>query len=453
MIQEKFTYNFSNIVILGGGISGMGAALLAADRGYKVFLSNRDELSDAFAKALQTHNIPYETGAHTLEKILAASLIVKSPGIPDTAEIIQKATKAGIPVISEIEFAAEHSNETIVAVTGSNGKTTVTSLLGHLFTQAGMDHTMGGNIGKSFAQQVTESPAEVRLLEVSSFQLDGINNFKPKVAVLLNVTPDHLDRYDYKFENYLASKMRIAMNQDQDDYLVYNADDEAIGQALKTTPIRSTLVPFSMTKELEYGASLINNTIKIAIDQTPFTMPLEQLSLKGQHNTANAMAAATTAKLLKIRKETIRQSMQSFQGVEHRLEQVLKINKVQYINDSKATNVNATFYALDSMEQPTVWIVGGVDKGNDYSQLYHLVNKHVKAIVCLGVDNSKIVEAFGSCVEQMVETNSMEDAVRVAYKLANAGDTVLLSPACASFDLFDNYEDRGRQFKKAVRGL
>ena len=453
MTHEKFTYNFSKVVILGGGISGMGAALLAADRGYDVFLSNRDDLSDAFAKALQTHNIPYETGTHSMDKILNASLIVKSPGIPDTVSLIQEAIKKGIPIISEIEFAAAHSNESIVAVTGSNGKTTVTSMLGHLFQEARMDHTMGGNIGKSFAQQVAENPAEYRLLEVSSFQLDGIKNFKPKVAVLLNVTPDHLDRYDYKFENYLDSKMRIAMNQDQDDFLVYNADDEAITGALKNKKIKSTLVPFSMTQELEYGASLINNSIKIAVDQTPFTMPLEQLSLKGQHNTANAMAAATTAKLLKIRKETIRQSMQSFQGVEHRLEQVLKINKVQYINDSKATNVNATFFALDSMEQPTVWIVGGVDKGNDYSQLFHLVNKHVKAIVCLGVDNTKLVDAFSSCVDQMVETNSMEDAVRVAYKLADAGDSVLLSPACASFDLFENYEDRGRQFKKAVRGL
>ncbi|BAO54327.1 UDP-N-acetylmuramoyl-L-alanine--D-glutamate ligase [Nonlabens marinus] len=453
MSQEKFTYNFSNVVVLGGGISGVGAALLASDRGYEVFLSNRDELDSAFAKALQTQNIPYETGTHSIDRILKASLIVKSPGIPDTAPLIVQVTEAGIPVISEIEFAASHTAETIVAVTGSNGKTTTTSLLGHVFQVAELDYTMGGNIGKSFAQQLVEGPAEHRLLEVSSFQLDGILNFKPHIAVLLNVTPDHLDRYDYKFENYIDSKMRIAMNQDENDFLVYNADDEAITSAIEKNKPKSTLVPFSMTRELEYGASLSNNTIKVAIDQTPFTMPIEQLSLKGQHNTANAMAAATTAKLLKIRKETIRQSMQSFQGVEHRLEQVLKINKVQYINDSKATNVNATFYALDSMEHPTVWIVGGVDKGNDYSQLFGLVNKHVKAIVCLGTDNSKIVNAFSGCVDQMVETNSMEDAVRVAYKLADAGDNVLLSPACASFDLFKNYEDRGRQFKDAVRGL
>ncbi len=448
-----FTYDYSQTVILGGGISGMGAAMLAAHKGYPVFLSNRDELSDAFAKALQRYNIPFESGMHSMDRIMAASLIVKSPGIPDTAPVILAAVKQNIPVISEIEFAAAHSEETIVAITGSNGKTTVTSLIGHLFHEAGLDYTMGGNIGKSFAQQVVEGPAQHRLLEVSSFQLDGIKNFKPAIAVLLNVTPDHLDRYDYKFENYLASKMRIAMNQGPEDYLIYNADDPSIVGALEKNPVQSTLVPFSMTQDLEYGASLINNTIKITIDQTTFTMPIEKLSLKGQHNTANAMAAATTAKLLKIRKETIRQSLQSFQGVEHRLEQVLKINKVQYINDSKATNVNATFYALDSMEQPTIWIVGGVDKGNDYTQLYRLVNKHVKAIVCLGVDNAKIIDAFSGCVDQMIETNSMEDAVRVAYKLADAGDTVLLSPACASFDLFDNYEDRGRQFKQAVRGL
>ncbi len=453
MQRQEFTYDYSKVVILGGGISGMGAAMLASSRGYDTFLSNRDVLSDAFAEALHQYNILFESGAHTVDKILDASLIVKSPGIPDSTPIVIAALEQHIPVISEIEFAAAHSQERIVAVTGSNGKTTVTSLLGHLFNQASLDYTMGGNIGKSFAQQVAEGPAATRLLEVSSFQLDGIKNFKPAIAVLLNVTPDHLDRYEYDFEKYLASKMRIAMNQGPEDYLVYNADDPAIVRALENSTIKSTKVPFSMTRDLEYGASLINNSIKIAIDQTIFTMPLEKLSLKGQHNTANAMAAATTAKLLKIRKETIRQSMQSFQGVEHRLEQVLKINKVQYINDSKATNVNATFYALDSMEQPTIWIVGGVDKGNDYAQLYRLVNKHVKAIICLGVDNSKIVEAFSGCVDQMVETNSMEDAVRVAYKLADAGDTVLLSPACASFDLFDNYEDRGRKFKKAVRGL
>jgi UDP-N-acetylmuramoylalanine--D-glutamate ligase len=453
MAVQQNIYDTTRVVILGGGISGVGAALLAHQMNYDVFLSSRDKLNSAFAKALHTKNITHETGAHTLDKILNATLIVKSPGIPENVDIIKAVIGAGIPIISEIEFASVHTNETIIAITGSNGKTTVTSQIGHLLEAAGLDYTMGGNIGKSFAHQVVEGTATHRLLEVSSFQLDGIKTFKPHIAVLLNITPDHLDRYDNSFEAYRDSKMRIALNQDAQDFLIYNQDDLAIKQGLSKHNIKSQLIPFSLDEQLKYGTSIFKNQLKVAIDKTTFLMPTEQLSLKGQHNTANAMAAATTAKLLKIRKETIRQSLQSFQGVEHRLEQVLKINKVQYINDSKATNVNATFYALDSMEQPTIWIVGGVDKGNDYSQLYGLVNKHVKAIVCLGTDNTPVVEAFSNCVQQMVETTSMEDAVRVAYKLADAGDNVLLSPACASFDLFENYEDRGRQFKNAVRGL
>jgi UDP-N-acetylmuramoylalanine--D-glutamate ligase len=441
------------LVVLGGGISGMGAALLGAQKGYDVFLSDGGDLGAAFAKALQEQSIPYESGSHSMEKILNAELVVKSPGIPDNAVIIQEIKSKGIEVISEIEFAARFTDEIIIAVTGANGKTTVTSLLDHILNTANLDHTTGGNIGKSFAQQVYEGKSTHRLLEISSFQLDGISTFKPHIAILLNITPDHLDRYDYKFENYVASKMRITMNQDEDDFLIYNADDKAITEAIKNSNIKAQLIPFTMEKELETGAYLRDQQIHIYTHNSHFTMPTEQLSIKGKHNTANAMAASTASKLLKIRKETIRQSLTSFEGVEHRLENVLKINKVQYINDSKATNINATYYALDSMEQPTVWIVGGVDKGNDYSELYSLVNRNVKAIVCLGTDNSKIVNAFGNCVEQMVETSSMEDAVRVAYKLAEAGDNVLLSPACASFDLFKNYEDRGRQFKNAVRGL
>jgi UDP-N-acetylmuramoylalanine--D-glutamate ligase len=441
------------LVVLGGGISGMGAAVLGAQKGYDVFLSDAGVLGPAFAKALQEQAISYESGGHTMEKILNASLVVKSPGIPDNAPLIVAIKAKGIEVISEIEFAARFTDESIIAITGSNGKTTVTSLMDHILNVAQLDHTTGGNIGKSFAQQVSEGKSANRLLEVSSFQLDGINRFKPHIAIILNITPDHLDRYDYKFENYVASKMRIAMNQDENDYLIYNADDKAITDSIKQLDIKAQLIPFSMERKLEIGAYLHNHQIHINTHNSLFIMPIEQLSIKGKHNTANAMAASTASKLLQIRKETIRQSLTSFEGVEHRLENVLKINKVQYINDSKATNINATYYALDSMEQPTVWIVGGVDKGNDYSDLYSLVNRKVKAIVCLGEDNSKIVEAFGNCVEQMVETSNMEDAVRVAYKLAQAGDTVLLSPACASFDLFKNYEDRGRQFKNAVRGL
>jgi UDP-N-acetylmuramoylalanine--D-glutamate ligase len=450
--QQQHTNN-KQLVVLGGGISGTGAALLGAQKGYDVFLSDGGTLSSAFAKALQEQSIPYESGRHSDEKILIANLIVKSPGIPDNAPMILEAKAKGIEVVSEIEFAARFTDEKIIAVTGSNGKTTVTSLIDHLLTVAGIEHTTGGNIGKSFAQQVYEGKSAYRLLEVSSFQLDGISSFKPHIAILLNITPDHLDRYEYQFDKYVASKMRITMNQNENDFLIYNTDDPAITKAIKNANIKAQLIPFSMEKELERGAYLHNNKININTHNSIFTMPTEQISIKGKHNTANAMAASTTAKLLQIRKETIRQSLTSFEGVEHRLENVFKINKVQYINDSKATNVNATYYALDSMEQPTVWIVGGVDKGNNYKDLYSLVNRKVKAIVCLGTDNSKIVEAFGNCVEQMVETSNMEDAVRVAYKLATAGDNVLLSPACASFDLFQNYEDRGRQFKNAVRGL
>lgn len=445
--------NSNRAVILGGGISGLGAALLAQKHGYDVFLSDSGVMKHAFAKALQDNNIAHEAGNHDMTKILDATVVIKSPGIPDNAPLIKQVVAAGIEVISEIEFASRFSQSKLIAITGSNGKTTVTSLIGHLVKQAQLDATVGGNIGESFAGQEATAPAAYRVLEVSSFQLDGITSFKPYIAILLNITPDHLDRYDYKFENYVASKMRIAMNQDASDYLIYNVDDPVIVAAIKARDIKATLIPFSIKQVLEKGAYVQDNKIHINTDLNPFIMPIQELSIKGQHNTANAMAAATTAKLLSIRKETIRQSLESFDGVEHRLENVLKINKVQYINDSKATNVNATFYALDSMEHPTVWIVGGVDKGNDYSELFSLVNSKVKAIVCLGIDNSKIVEAFGNCVEHMVETSSMEDAVRVAYKLASAGDTVLLSPACASFDLFENYEDRGRQFKQAVRNL
>ncbi|MDP5101164.1 MAG: UDP-N-acetylmuramoyl-L-alanine--D-glutamate ligase [Nonlabens sp.] len=445
--------NVNRAVILGGGISGLGAALLAQKHGYDVFLSDKGVMKDAFAKALQDNNIPYEAGNHDKTKILDATVVIKSPGIPDNAPLILEIVAAGIEVISEIEFAARFSESKIIAITGSNGKTTVTSLMGHIVEQAGLDATVGGNIGASFAGQEAAAPAAYRVLEISSFQLDGITSFKPHIAILLNITPDHLDRYDYNFENYVASKMRITMNQDASDYFIYNLDDPVIVKALEKFPTKAQLVPFSMKETLEHGAYLQDNNIHIQTDLNPFIMPIQELSIKGQHNTANAMAASTASKLLGIRKETIRQSMASFQGVEHRLEQVLKINKVQYINDSKATNVNATFFALDSMEHPTVWIVGGVDKGNDYSELFDLVNRKVKAIVCLGVDNAKLVEAFGNCVDNMVETGSMEDAVRVAYKLADAGDNVLLSPACASFDLFENYEDRGRQFKQAVRNL
>jgi UDP-N-acetylmuramoylalanine--D-glutamate ligase len=358
----------------------------------------------------------------------------------------------GIPVVSEIEFASKYTNATLVGITGSNGKTTTASLTHHLLKDE-LSVGLAGNIGDSFAKQLLEKDYENYVLEISSFQLDDVIDFKPKIAVITNITPDHLDRYDYKFENYVKSKFRIAMNQTSDDYLIYDADDDVIVQHLKTNPVQSTLLPFSLVKKIENGAYFENNAIIITIDNNKLIMPTTNLTLEGKHNVKNAMAATTVAHLLRIRKQTIRESLENFQGVEHRLEQVLKINKVQYINDSKATNVNATYFALESMDAPTVWIVGGVDKGNDYRELFPFINEKVKAIICLGVDNKKLMETFGSMVDVIIETQFMSEAVKIAYKVANAGDNVLLSPACASFDLFENYEDRGRQFKDAVRNL
>jgi UDP-N-acetylmuramoylalanine--D-glutamate ligase len=378
---------------------------------------------------------------------------MKSPGIPDKAPIVKKLVKANIPILSEIEFTNQFTDAVTIGITGSNGKTTTTMLTYHLLKQGGLNVGLAGNIGKSFAWQVAEGKYDTYVLELSSFQLDGIETYKPHIAIITNISPDHLDRYDYKYENYIAAKFRITMNQTEEDYLIYDADDEAIKNWLENNTTKAKLVPFSLTKPLDFGAFLEENNININTTKEHFVMPTNQLSLEGKHNVKNAMAAATVAQLLKIRKETIRESLSDFQGVEHRLEKVLKIQNVQYINDSKATNVNATFFALDSMTTPTVWIVGGVDKGNDYTELMPLVNEKVKAIVCLGVDNKKIIDAFAGVVDTLVEASSMVEAVRQAYKIAEKGDTVLLSPACASFDLFENYEDRGRQFKQAVQNL
>lgn len=448
-IREKV----ERVTVLGAGESGVGAALLAKAQGYQVFVSDGGTIKPAFAKAIQQNNIPYEEGSHDYQKIEDADIIIKSPGIPDHIEMIQRLLQEGKYILSEMEFAYLHDQSVITAVTGSNGKTTVLKMLEHLAQQADLDHTAGGNVGVSYAGQVANGSKQYRMLEVSSFQLDQCYTFAPHIAILTNITPDHLDRYQNSLRLYAQSKIKIATAQTVDDYFIYNADNELIQEMIDNHEIASRMVPFSLSRKLDYGAFIDNDHINIQLDNTHLTIPMKDLSVKGQHNTANAMAASTAAQLLRIRKETIRQSMFSFKGIEHRLEPVLRINKVQYINDSKATNINATYYALDSMEKPTVWIVGGVDKGNDYTQLYGLVNEHVKAIVCLGVDNVKLIEAFSGCVDQMVETSSMEDAVRVAYKLANAGDNVLLSPACASFDLFENYEHRGRQFKEAVRRL
>lgn len=440
------------LVILGGGESGVGTALLGKAKGFDVFVSDKGQIKQKYQNVLENNAIEWEDEKHTESKILNADLVMKSPGIPPKVDLIQRLIAANIPVISEIEFASQYTSATIVGITGSNGKTTTASLTHHILKQE-LSVGLGGNIGVSFAKQVLDYNYDNFVLEISSFQLDDCKDFRPHIAVITNITPDHLDRYDYKFENYIASKFRIAMNQTVDDYLIYDADDPVITNWLELHPVQSTLVPFTLVNTYEYGTYLEDDNIKITIDNNQIIMPTKDLALEGKHNIKNAMAASTVAHLLKIRKQTIRESLENFQGVEHRLEHVLKINKVQYINDSKATNVNATYYALESMEAPTVWIVGGQDKGNDYTELFPFVNEKVKAIICLGVDNQKLLENFSSMVDIIVETQFMSEAVKIAYKIAESGDNVLLSPACASFDLFENYEDRGRQFKDAVRNL
>ena len=441
------------LVVLGGGESGVGTAILGKEKGYDVFVSDFGKIKDNYKEVLTSNGITWEEERHTEELILNADVVMKSPGIPEKAPIVKKLIEKGIPVISEIEFAAPFTKAITIGITGSNGKTTTTMLVYHLLKSAGLNVGLGGNIGKSFAQQVAEDKFDSYVLELSSFQLDGIVNYKPHIAIITNISPDHLDRYDYKYENYIDSKFRITMNQTEEDYLIYDADDEAITEWFKKNKTKAKLIPFSLTKTFNEGAFIQNNNMEVIINQDEFKMETESIALEGKHNMKNAMAATSVAKLMQIRKATIRESLSNFQGVEHRLEKVLKIQNVQYINDSKETNVNATFFALDSMNTPTVWIVGGVDKGNDYNELMSLVREKVKAIVCLGVDNKKIIDAFGNVVDVMVEVSNMNDAVRMAQRLTEKGDTVLLSPACASFDLFENYEDRGNQFKQAVHNL
>ncbi|RBN50425.1 UDP-N-acetylmuramoyl-L-alanine--D-glutamate ligase [Flavobacterium psychrolimnae] len=441
------------LVILGGGESGVGTAILGKQKGYEVFVSDFGKIKGNYKEILIINGIAWEEEKHTEDLILNADVVMKSPGIPDKSPIVKKLLEKGIHVISEIEFAAPFTDATIIGITGSNGKTTTTMLTHHLLKSAGLNVGLGGNIGKSFAWQIADNKYDSYVLELSSFQLDGIVGFKPHIAIITNISPDHLDRYDYKYENYIDAKFRITMNQTEEDYLIYDADDEAINEWFKTHTTKAKLIPFSLTKIFSEGAYIKNNKMEIKINQEEFTMDTEHIALEGKHNMKNAMAATSVAKLMQIRKATIRESLSNFQGVEHRLEKVLKIQNVQYINDSKATNVNATFFALDSMNTPTVWIVGGVDKGNDYNELMSLVREKVKAIICLGLDNKKIIDVFGNVVDMMIEVSNMDDAVRMAQRLSEKGDTVLLSPACASFDLFENYEDRGNQFKQAVKNL
>ena len=441
------------LVILGGGESGVGTAILGKKKGYEVFVSDFGKIKQNYKEVLIINGIKWEDETHTEDLILNADVVMKSPGIPDKSPIVKKLHEKKIPVISEIEFAAPFTEAITIGITGSNGKTTTTMLTYHLLKAGGLNVGLGGNIGKSFAWQVAEDKFDVYVLELSSFQLDGIIDYKPHIAIITNLSPDHLDRYDYKYENYINSKFRITMNQDENDYLIYDADDEAIANWFKNNKTKAQHIPFSLEKTLEKGAYLNKNTMEININEEEFIMETESIALEGKHNLKNAMAATSVAKLMQIRKSAIRESLSNFQGVEHRLEKVLKIQNVQYINDSKATNVNATFYALDSMNMPTVWIVGGVDKGNDYTELMSLVREKVKAIICLGVDNRKIIDAYGDVVDVMIEVINLNDAVKMAQRLSEKGDTVLLSPACASFDLFESYEDRGKQFKNAVQNL
>ena len=441
------------LVILGGGESGVGTAILGKKKGYDVFVSDFGKIKGSYKEVLIINGIAWEEEKHTEDLIFNADLVMKSPGISDKSNIVKQLKSKGITVISEIEFAAPFTKAVTIGITGSNGKTTTTMLTYHLLKAAGLNVGIAGNIGKSFAWQVADNDYDFYVIELSSFQLDGILNYKPHIAILTNISPDHLDRYDYKYQNYIDSKFRITMNQTEEDFLIYDSNDEAILEWLSRNKVKAQLIPFSLTDEFNQGAYIKNNKMEVKINQEEFTMDTEYIALEGKHNLKNAMAATSVARILQIRKETIRESLSNFQGVEHRLEKVLKIQNVQYINDSKATNVNSVFFALDSMNTPTVWIVGGVDKGNDYHELMSLVREKVKAIICLGVDNKKIIDAFGNVVDIMVEVDNMNEAVRMAQRLSEKGDTVLLSPACASFDLFESYEDRGRQFKQAVKNL
>ncbi len=442
------------MVILGGGESGVGAALLAQQQGYDTFLSDGSSLKENYRNELQQAGIGFEEGQHDEERILAADEVVKSPGIPEKNELVKKIRAKGIPVISEIELAYRFKGDSkIIAITGSNGKTTTTALTFHICKEAGLDCALVGNIGYSFAKQVAENPKPLYVAEISSFQLDDIKTFRPDIAILTNITEDHLDRYDYKFENYIRSKFRITMNQQSTDHFIYCCDDEVTMKYLNRFNIQSNQLPISMKRELPNGAFIKDGDMYVRTGQDFTSMSVYDFALKGKHNQYNTMAACVAATTMDIRKDKIRDAVQNFQSLEHRMEHVATIRGVDFINDSKATNVNSTWYALESMTKPTVLILGGVDKGNDYSLIADLVKEKVKAIICLGTDNRKIHEAFGNLVSPIVNTGSALEAVHAAFHFSEKGDVVLLSPACASFDLFKNYEDRGNQFKQAVKEL
>jgi UDP-N-acetylmuramoylalanine--D-glutamate ligase len=442
------------IIILGAGESGVGTALLAKQKGYDVFVSDASAIQPVFKAELDANEIPYESGTHDVARILAADEVMKSPGIPEKNELVQQIRAKGIPVISEIEFGFRYKGDSkIVAITGSNGKTTTTSLLYHICKVAEEDVAIVGNIGFSFARQIAVDPKALYVIEVSSFQLDDIDTFRPDIAILLNITEDHLDRYNYQFENYIKSKFRIIENQTEKDCFIYCIDDEVITQQLELLTTHTNLLPFSMKQELKKGGYIKNDQMMLKIQEERVTMSIYDFALKGKHNAYNTMAASIAATTLGIRKEKIREAVSNFHSLEHRMEFVATVKGVDFINDSKATNVNSTWYALESMQKPTVLILGGVDKGNDYELVADLVKEKVKAIICMGTDNAKLVSFFKDKVAQVIEVDSAKKAVNASFKLAEKGDVVLLSPACASFDLFKNYEDRGHQFKESVKEL
>ncbi len=442
------------IVILGAGESGAGAAVLAKQHGYDVFVSDAGTIKEPWRGELEAHGIAYEDGQHSVERILAADEVMKSPGIPESNPLVQQIRAKGIPIISEVELAYRYKgNSKIIAITGSNGKTTTTSMIYHMCHTAGLDCALVGNIGFSFARQVAEQPRQWYIAEISSFQLDDIQTFRPDIAVLTNITEDHLDRYNYQMQGYIDSKFSIARNQQAGDVFIYCADDPVTVANINNYPIHSTLLPFTMSKQLPQGAYIANTKMHIKWRSEEMAMSIDDFKLKGKHNQYNSMAASLAATAADIKKESVRDALTTFQSLEHRTETVMNIKGVEFINDSKATNMNSTWYALESMEKPTILILGGVDKGNDYETIMDLVKEKVKAIVCLGTDNRKIHEAFGNTVELMVNTTSAKEAVQAAFHFAEKGDVVLLSPGCASFDLFKNYEDRGNQFKQAVKEL
>ncbi len=442
------------IVVLGGGESGAGAAVLAKVKGFDVFLSDFGAIKPKYLEILNKYDIKWEEKQHTKELILNADEVVKSPGIPDTVPLLKAIIEKGIKVISEIEFAGRYSNAKTICITGSNGKTTTTLMTYHMMQKVGLNVGLAGNVGKSYALQVAEDDKDYYVIELSSFQLDGMFEFKADIAVLMNITPDHLDRYDYNFQNYVDSKFRVIQNMTENDVFIYCADDEVVQQEIAKREIKPKMLPFSLNNE-QYteGAYVNDKTINIHTTNSEINMSIQELALQGKHNTYNSMAAALSGSVFRLRKESIRESLTDFQSVEHRLEPVLKVHGIQFINDSKATNVNSTWYALESMGKDVVWIAGGVDKGNDYNMLKDLVKDKVKAIICLGKDNEKLHKAFDGIVPEIVNVLSMEEAVKTAYYLGKTGDTVLLSPACASFDLFENYEDRGAQFKRETYNL